>query len=458
MRLARAAIDTVRAKARWSRMQRVAACAAWRSGTRNEESDRSGRDPARLLQLVVLAGTFPPEVSGGVYRPLALAKYAALSGWRVTVLAGRIRQKVGEAGEYLLRHLPKDAAVCRPDGAELRPVGRLLPRLEGGVLGLLELFDLGGSVLRSDPPDVVLATGPTFNSFVAGRHLADAFSVPLILDYRDEWTVGTPAFVTVGARDRVFETACLRRADQVVFVTESIERLYRKAFPFLEAARCRTIRNGWDPDDMVAAEALDDDGEGTSGDAGPDIPTILHAGKLGLHMPPGVFLDPVSRILARRDDLRRRLRIRFIGEASGEAPAQLAAFPFPDVLEITDRYLPKPQALAQMRRAAAVLLLNGPTLERTIPGKLYEYLATGAPILVHGDAGQIGEIMRELEAGWIVPIGDDAALEVALEGVAARTPRLGDPARIAAWLDVHTREAMSRRFFAAADEAWRMRR
>jgi glycosyltransferase involved in cell wall biosynthesis len=458
MRLARAAIDTVRAKARWNRMQRVAARAAWRSGTRNGGSDRNDRDPARLPHLAVLLQTFPPEVAGGVYRPLALAKYAALFGWRVTILAGRIRQKVGEAGEYLLRHLPKDAVVRRPEGPELRPVRRLLPRLEGGPMGSLELFDLGGSVLRSDLPDVLLATGPPFNSFVAGRHLADAFSVPLILDYRDEWTVGTPAFVTLGAGDRAFETACLGRADQVVFVTESIERLYRDAFPFLEAARCRTIRNGWDPGDVTSAEALDGDGAGTYSDAGPDIPTILHAGTLGAHMTPGVFLEPVTRILARREDLRRGLRICFIGNASGEAPAQLAAFPFPDVLEATNRYLPKPETLARMRRAAAVLLLNGPKLERVIPGKFYEYLATGAPILVHGDAGEIAEIMRELEAGWIVPIGDDVALEAALERVAARSPRPGDPARIAAWLDLHTREAMSRRFFAVADEARRLRR
>lgn len=458
MRLVRAAVDTVRAKARWNRMLRVAAGAAWQSGPPSGGADQGDRSPARLPHLAVLVRTFPPEVTGGVYRPLALAKYAAASGWRVTVLAGRIRESVGEAGEYLLRHLPKEAAVHRPAGSELRPMRRLLPRLEGGLMGLLELFDIGGRFLRSDPPDAVLATGPTFNSFVAGRYLADAFAVPLILDYRDEWTVGTPAFVTVGAADRAFEIACLQRAERVIFATESIRRLYLETFPFLEDGRCCTIRNGWDPEDVVSAEAFESDGAGTSGDAGPDIPTILHAGSLGAHMMPGVFLEPVARILARREDLRSKLRLRFIGKANPVATAQLGAFPFPGVLAATTDYLPKPAALAQMRRAAAVLLLNGPHLERAIPGKFYEYLATGAPILVHGDAGEIPAIMRELEAGWIVAIDDDAALEAALERVADRTPRPGDPARIAAWLDDHTRESMSRRFFAVADEARRLRR
>lgn len=498
VRFVRALVNAVRARARWDRMRWVAARGAWRGGPRGRESHGSDSEAARVPHLVVLLQAFPPEVSGGVYRPLALAKYAAQFGWRVTVLAGRVRQDVGEAGEYLLRHLPVDAAVHRPDGPELRFGRRLLPRLDGGPLELLERFELGGKVLRSDPPDVVLATGPPFNSFVAARYLADAFSVPLILDYRDEWTEGTQAFVRVGPKDRAIETACLARADRVTFATEPIERLYLAAFPFLPAARCRTIRNGWDPQDVSEAEALgvadagageeaargDDagvggeaargagaefsgdapqgtgaasgtEGAGDAGDAGLDRPTILHAGSLVAHTAPDPFLEHVARILARREDLRRGLRIRFIGRGSGDAPAQLAAFPHSDVLEVVDNMLPKPATLLEMRRAAAVLLLNGPKCERALPGKFYEYVAMGTPVLVHGDTGEISRIVRELDAGWVVPIGDDAALEAALEHVAARAVRSGDPARIAAWLDDHTREAMSRRFFAVADDARR---
>jgi glycosyltransferase involved in cell wall biosynthesis len=337
-------------------------------------------------------------------------------------------------------------------------------------------------VLRSDPPDVLLATGPPFNSFVAARHLADAFCVPLILDYRDEWTEGTPGFVRAGPRDRAIEAACLARADRVIFVTESVQRLYLNAFPLLQAARCLTIRNGWDPQDVSAAEALHGAGAGSGGGpvedagagsgvpapedpgaqpgdgAGFDRPTILHAGSLGAHNTPGVFLEQVARILVRREDLRRSLRIRFIGRGSGEVPAQLAAFPHSDLLEVVAHILPKPATLLEMRRAAAVLLLNGPKRERAIPGKFYEYVAMGTPVLVHGDAGEVPRIVRELGAGWVVPVGDDAALEAALEHVAARTVRSGDPARIAAWLDDHTREAMSRRFYAVADEVRRASR
>jgi glycosyltransferase involved in cell wall biosynthesis len=234
--------------------------------------------------------------------------------------------------------------------------------------------------------------------------------------------------------------------------------MYMVGFPLLEPARCQTIRNGWDPEDVRLAEAAEGERAGAGHPAPLGTPTILHAGTLGPHMMPGVFLEPVARILARRDDLRRGLRIRFIGNAEGQALEDLQRFPFPDVLETAIRYLPKPETLSQMRQAAAVLMLNGPTLTRAIPGKFYEYLATGAPVLVHGDTGEIGTIMRDLGAGWIVPIGDDAALEAVLEWVAARVPRPGDPARTAAWLAEHTREAMSRRFFAVIEEARRHRR
>ena len=41
--------------------------------------------------LLLLAWSFPPEINGGVYRPVSLAKYAARAGWRVTVSSGPLK-------------------------------------------------------------------------------------------------------------------------------------------------------------------------------------------------------------------------------------------------------------------------------------------------------------------------------------------------------------------------------
>ena len=38
--------------------------------------------------LLLFAWSFPPELNGGVYRPVSLAKYAVRAGWRVSVASG----------------------------------------------------------------------------------------------------------------------------------------------------------------------------------------------------------------------------------------------------------------------------------------------------------------------------------------------------------------------------------
>ena len=48
----------------------------------------------------------PPQINGGVYRPVSLAKYAVRAGWRVTVATGPLKGAPSAAGLDLLNSLP----------------------------------------------------------------------------------------------------------------------------------------------------------------------------------------------------------------------------------------------------------------------------------------------------------------------------------------------------------------
>ena len=101
-----------------------------------------------------------------------------------------------------------------------------------------------------------------------------------------------------------------------------------------------------------------------------------------------------------------------------------------------------------MRQSDALLILAEPELERYRPGKLYDYIAAGPPVLVYGHSGEASELIERLGAGFFVPANDTDALEKTLDQICESISTFPNrSAEINEWLEQHTREALARRFF-----------
>jgi hypothetical protein len=105
--------------------------------------------------------------------------------------------------------------------------------------------------------------------------------------------------------------------------------------------------------------------------------------------------------------------------------------------------VPKKEANRIMRDADALLIFNEDRFARYLPGKLYDYLAAGPPILCLGDSGEIADLIRKFDSGMVLRWDSDTDLEQALdlfvEGNTFCTNRL----QLDAWLSDHTRESMA---------------
>lgn len=392
--------------------------------------------------LLLLAWLFPPRISGGVYRPAALARYARERGWDVTVITGPAPADPDAAGRYMLDYVGQDVRVLEVPDGEFKTSYRAFPRVDGGFQNALKTFDLAMENLAEDPPGVVLASGPPFHNFIAARYLGRAFGVPYVLDYRDEWTECPFDFVQKGNMDRRYERACLRRAEHVIFTTESLLDHQAAVFPELDRARCSVIPNGWEPSDL--------DAEAVAPPLPPASLRIAFVGLLGDHSLPAIFLSTLARVLEDNPALKAGLRITFVGQKSPGAREQLAAFPYQENLELLD-HVSKPAALAVMRSVDGLLLLNDVGMHRYRPGKLYDYLAMGTPLLVHGDGGEIAALVRRFDAGRIIHNGDPAAMAealTALSGLRGRSVKLG----VRDWLALHTRSALAEQTVDLLDE------
>lgn len=393
-------------------------------------------------RILILVTGFPPDVSGGAYRPAALARYAERNGWTPTVVTWAAPTKPSAAGAALMAYAGLQLTVLRTADPPVEPSYRLFPRVDGTMIRALEMARLARQHFGTDLPRTIFCSGPSFSPFVAGWFLARGTDRKLVLEYRDEWTLCPFDFVSKERHDRAWELRCLQRADLVVTMTGSQrEALVSHFGGSVKLPPVEVVANGWEPafaDGNAVAPAM-----GKLSDKA----MVTFAGKLGDYTHPGGFLQALAAVLQRRVDLAQRLEVRFVGMKDPEAAQHLDRFPLPGVVRSID---PVPQSVAgrMMRESRALLLIHNANFERYIPGKIYEYAAAGVPILLFDDIGESDRIVRELKLGHSLRSADLAGLERALEQICSNAPvaETASEAR-AAWLDRHRREALAAQMY-----------
>ncbi|HMI58441.1 MAG TPA: glycosyltransferase [Gemmatimonadaceae bacterium] len=422
--------DTVALGAEWFALERP--------GAHPHTGARSGR------HLALFAAALPPSSSAGVYRPLSFMRYGSRLGWRIDAFAGEPVSGQNQHGDELLSLVPDDASIRIVPVTTRQPSYRIFPRVDGGFTNALAHARYAIDSLANDPPDVVLASGPPFFTFVAALLVARRFGAPLVLDYRDEWTECPFDFVSKDGNDRAWERRCLSAASAVLFTTKSHQRRQLEAFPNLDARKTHVVPNGWEPEDFVALQH-----ESRSNGNGSSTMRIAHVGNLSGHATPVDFLDSLAELLATEPEWISRLKIQFIGRRSITADKAIKSFAFPSVLEIID-HVGKREASQRMQESDVLLLIANPSLERYLPGKLFDYLAARRPVLVFGSKGESSELIDDLHAGVLCPSGSGAALRDAL----LRLKNLdvsGSDATVDHWLADHRREALASRAFGIID-------
>src|SRR5439155_1578801 len=116
----------------------------------------------------------------------------------------------------------------------------------------------------------------------------------------------------------------------------------------------------------------------------PDDPhfTLVFTGTASQMPDLEVFLEAVHDVLATRSEARRRLRARLVGPYDAGYRDRATALGLNGVVEFLG---PRPHGEARMwqRRADGLLLWKprGEGYRTMVPGKLYEYLDAGRPVL-----------------------------------------------------------------------------
>ena len=403
------------------------------------------------MRILIIAHDFPPLNSSASRRPYSWARTWSSLGHDVQVLTTAKYATDGRAdlaldcsgfGVHAVAYLPLAKSTAARDSeaagaARGSPwslfelVRRSTRRLRLGLGIYTQTTMLAWRALLREALalnaakrfDAVISTsGPEVCTFAA-HGFARRTGTPWIADYRDLWfaefAVQRYAFTTWSVGK--LNTRMLRHAAAVSTVSEGLARYLER----VTSCPVWISYNGYLEESPAAAQAK------------PREDSMRHLVYTGNFYPskrdPEALLAALAELLAGDAQLPRRLRLDLYGPDEDWVRRRIAALGLQSVVRIHG-VVPYSESLAAQRAAAALLFVDwmDTRAEGVLTGKLFEYLASGRPILCVGNRAntEAARIIAECGAGLIAtePGAIRAALAAVAGGTAAAAP---DRAKIA---------------------------
>ena len=386
-----------------------------------------------MKRVLIITYYWPPSGGSGVQRWLKMSKYLPEYGWQPVIYTP-------EEGEYpiLDASLEKDVApeaeiIRRPivepytlykkflgiKKSESVKVGFIKENRK--KLGWKENFSrwIRGncfipdarclwvkpsvnylkSYLKVHPVDAIVSTGPPHSMHLIAMKLKEATGIHWIADFRDPWTeidyYGDLRLTRWADRKHHrLEYEVLTKADKVVTIgwdcAKSLGRLGNR--------NVCVIPNGFDwevdakPKEILLSQEF----------------TLTHLGIVTPSRNAPQLWAALKELKEEDETFGKKLKISLVGQIDQSVLENLYAVGLKENTEIVP-YIPHEQ-IQQAQGASQVLLLlvnNTPNAKGILTGKIFEYLASGRPILCIGpEDGDAARILSETKAGVTVSFED----------------------------------------------------
>jgi hypothetical protein len=408
------------------------------------------RHGARLRKVLLITYHFPPSNEIGAQACAQIGRYLPQYGWDPVVLTVRERYLDRVDAEYrrdfpgtivrtgviphpfrTYRHL-KRAIGRRSEGiGEGKVPWKVRAGLRGWVISLLTVPDdctgwilpaviSGLNVVRRAGVEQLFSSGPYWTNHLVGLALARLTGLPWTAHFRDPWTVPLPevepskpiSAVSLWL-ERKLERMVVRRADVVVCVTESHTALLRQAHPEVSADKFHTIPNGFDGAEWDALK----EGIRGAGSVNKDKFVITYAGSLCMgRRNPFPLFRALGSLIDSGEVVKDRVRVDLFGwcvVAQGRRVADMARECCLENCVFITGPLSRGETIRRISQSDLLLLL-AEGWKYQIPGKTYEYLGAGRPILALASEGALADLLRRSGGAWVINPEDQAGIRSAV--------------------------------------------
>jgi len=386
-----------------------------------------------MKQVLIIAYYFPPMGLSGIQRTLKFVKYLPEYGWHPTVLTVSPHAYFAFDDSFLqeLRGHPLDIWRTKPGGvfSVLRSRRTVSLKNEGArkfLNRLSQALFVPDNKIRwkkhaldflstknLDAFDAVYATAPPFTDHLIGIEIKKRYGLPLVVDFRDAW-LEYPYHIYPTpwhrARHQTLERRVVTGADAVVTTNDFMRGILVRRYASDDVERkCSVITQGYDPEDFERADpsqcAVDS-----------DEVNFVYSGVFYEDRDPQMLYRALVELKETRPDVYGRLRFYMVGYVQEEYQA-IARQMGVDERFVYCGYVEHGRAVEWLKAVDVAWFNIGARhkgFETVSPGKAFEYLGSGKPIMAILPQNEIRTILSRFDHTILIDPDDHDALVAAL--------------------------------------------
>ena len=257
--------------------------------------------------------------------------------------------------------------------------------------------------LKEHPVDAIISTGPPHSMHLIAKALHKKFNIPWVADFRDPWTEifyfdSLKLTKCSVKKHKRLEKQVLTEADKVVAVSwhEAAD------LEMLGAKKVEVITNGYDEECVkTECQCIENDQF-----------TISYTGVL-LPTESFVIWDAIKELCEEDVEFDKSLKIKLIGHIDASVKKYISDNGLNSKVENIE-YMQHTQVLEYQRKSDLLLLLipRAKKAECILTGKLFEYIASGRPILAVGpENGDAAKVLSDTKCGMTADYDDKSKMK-----------------------------------------------
>ena len=370
-----------------------------------------------MNKVLIITYYWPPSGGAGVQRWLKFSKYLPEFGWEPVILTVDPDYATYPAIDPSLeKDVPASIEVFRTKATDWFrfyksdkskiPSGGFASNKDNSFKGKFFRF-IRGNLFIPDPRrgwnrfafkkaceiidkeniKHIITTSPPHSTQLIGLKLKRRLpKLKWICDFRDPWTdiyYYRFFFHTSVAKyiDSCYEKKVMRKADRIISVGKTLAEMTASKIKD-NASKIHIISNGFDEEDFRDIQITD-----------PQRFTLTYTGTISEAYPLDALINALNKLKERGYDFL----LRFVGTIPDTIKNQLTDLISPQNVEFIGS-IPHPEAVKYMISSSVLLLLipEHESARAIITGKIFEYIATGKPVLFIGPVdGDAADYLRQ---------------------------------------------------------------
>ncbi|WP_419870278.1 glycosyltransferase family protein [Chryseobacterium sp. CT-SW4] len=386
-------------------------------------------------KVLIITYYWPPAGGPGVQRWLKFAKYLPQFGWKPVIYTPE-NPSYPLMDESLIEEVPENIEIVKTNIWEPYQLAEKLnksnKKFKAGQFDVgqnqswkskisiwirgnffipdARVFWVRPSVkflekyIRNNNIEVVVTSGPPHSLHLIGLNLKNRIpGLKWIADFRDPWTEISyykhlRLTKSSDRKHRQLETSVFKKADITLATSYTDAENFRK-----RGANAICITNGFDDMDAVSSDI-----SGSSHKF-----TLSYIGVLEQLRNPENLWQALNDLISSSRDFAEHFRLKFAGRIDDKILNALESTPLKNHIQNLG-YLSHDQAVQEMQRSDILLITNfrNASSKGIIPGKIFEYLATGKQIISFGpEEADVSAILKETGAGKHFNYEDSEAIK-----------------------------------------------